>query len=181
MKRTLVLLALACGCLMGFAQSENSKSKTVQFQLRNEGRCAFDYYLLGQDFPLEYEVMVVTEMSSGEKMGCMQITTKRKRSRHSSGYTGTIDVDELDSCINMVQYLIGRVKETPESSFSKVEFVSRDKIRLGAYYKDKLWQIYIQTEDGSPNSYEYLDDANLTRLVEFINRAKAKIAEKAEK
>lgn len=81
MKKILTLLCLSC-CLYtnvtaqtAKAQVPESKSKTVEFLDRNGQFLLKDFYDLDPIQGVKNQVLVITDILSNKKIGCLRITT----------------------------------------------------------------------------------------------------------
>ena len=181
-----VLSVLLLSLPMAFAQQkpeEQSSSKTLEFMSSNGAFLVKEFYDLTPVRDVDCKVLIITDMVSGKKIGCMRLQTEyRSSSSYSSDtYIGTLDSDELDACIKSLTFLKDNLLNSSPETYTEAEYSSRDKINIGAYYSTerKQWKAYVQTKSYSSRSMKFFDAESLENLKQQMEKAKALIAEKA--
>ena len=174
-----VLLSAPC-----FAQNDanevKSESKTLEFISRGSSLIKKEFYDLGSVKGVECQVLIVTDLLKNEKMGCLRLETKYTSSYSTDTYVGTLDYDEIEDCIKSLNYIKDNILPSIPSTYTEVEYSTRDNIEVGAYYSEKklAWIAYTYTKSYTSRSAEFFDAASLSLLVNKMAIAKNTIAEK---
>lgn len=112
MKKVLIaFLTVVFATMIAFAQEQakdaipESKSKAIEF-LKTDGSLLIkEFYDLVKVKGVECQVLVITNVVSKKKIGCLRLETKYSSSYSSDSCIGTLDSDELDACIQSLQYI----------------------------------------------------------------------------
>ncbi len=189
MKKILTLLCLSC-CLYtnvtaqtAKAQVPESKSKTVEFLDRNGQFLLKDFYDLDPIQGVKNQVLVITDILSNKKIGCLRITTSYYTSSlGTDDYIGTLDSDELDACVKCLQYIKDNVIGSTSDNYKEIGYTSRDNLQIGAYYSSKSskWVVYVQTKGYTSRSMKVIDSEKIDNLITVFNTAKNLIIEKTK-
>ena len=162
---------------------EKSKSVTLEF-MKKDGACfKKEFYDLGNVKGVNCEVLIVTDIVQGTKIGCLRLKTKYYSSVSSDTYIGTLDFDEIDACVKSLEYIKSELQNQP-SVYTEFEYKTNDGIKMGAYYdsgdKKKLpkWVAYVYTKGYTSRSAEFLDSSNIDSFVTIFKDAKKMIEEK---
>lgn len=170
------------------AQQENSKdeskSETLRF-LKKDGTCFMkEFYDLGKVKGVECQVLIVTDVVEGSKIGCLRLITEYVSSVTSDTYIGTLDYSEIDACVKSLEYIKSTIQSQP-SIYTEIEYKTNDGIEIGAYYNEKGglsavkgWRAYVYTKSYTSRSAEYFDASNVDALIVILKNAKTVIAEK---
>ena len=111
MKKLFILLVLLCSVAVSNAQekeTEKSQSKAVLFEQSIGSLIRKDFYNLPKIRGVETQVLILTDILTGTKIGCLRMETKYHSSYSSDTYVGTLDFEELDAAIKSLSY----IKET---------------------------------------------------------------------
>lgn len=169
-----------------FAQQkdEESTSTTLQFMKASGSFLVKEFYDLATVKGVECKVLIITDVVSNKKIGCMRLETNYRSSYNSTPdtYVGTLDADELDACIRSLNYLKDNLLSTEKEAYTEAEYKSRDKVTIGAYYdvSKKTWTAYVQTKSSSTRSMKFFDTENLEALSAEMAKAKDMIREKTK-
>lgn len=183
MKRILLLFLFIVSSLVLFAQettkTPDSQSKSVEFLSKNGTFIVKEFYDLGKVKGVECQVLIMTNIRDNTKMGCLRLKTTYSSSYSTDSYIGTLDVDELDACIQCLEYISNNLLSSIPLVYTEAEYKTRDEVRLGAYYNERksAWSAFIYTTYSS-RSAEFLDSSNITSLISIMGRAKELIKEK---
>ena len=174
-----VLLSVPC-----FAQKstneDKTESKTLEFISRGSSLIRKEFYDLGSVKGVQCEVLIVTDLLKNEKMGCLRLKTKYTSSYSTDTYIGTLDYDEIEDCIKSLNHIKDNILPSIPSTYTEVEYSTRDNIKVGAYYNEKKlsWTAYVYIKSYTSRSAEFFDAASLSLLVNKMASAKNMIAEK---
>ncbi len=188
--KKLFIFSLFCilMCLSSVAQDqkEKSSSKTVEF-LSKDGtffkKEFFDLPTVGSSYNrIDCQVLIITDMKSNEKRGCLRLTTHYSSSVSSDDYIGTLDPDEMDACIMCLNKIQSDIAINAPETYTEAEYKTRDGVRIGAYWNSRKteWVIYVQTKSYSSRSMSTVSSANVPTLINNLTTAKQMIAEKSK-
>lgn len=189
MKAKSILLAIAAifmACATSFAQQkeEESASTTLQFMKTSGSFMVKEFYDLATIKGVACKVLIITDVVSNKKIGCMRLETTYRSSYNSSPdtYVGTLDADELDACIRSLSYLKDNILSKDAETYTEAQCTSRDKVEIGAYFNEskKKWTAYVQTKSYTTRSMEFFEADNLEALAAEMEKAKAMILEKTK-
>ena len=195
MKKLFILLVLLCSVAVSNAQekeTEKSQSKAVLFEQSIGSLIRKDFYDLPKVRGVENKVLILTDILTGKKIGCLRIETKPFSSSNTT-YVGTLDFEELDAAIKSLSYIKETILPTTPDIYSEIEFKSKDGVQLGTYFneKTKKWVVFIWIREYSENPLKanvepkcssrksalHCDVTQLSRMIENLKRAKSKIQE----
>ncbi len=163
---------------------DESKSETLEF-LEKDGACFMkEFYDLGKVKGVECQVLIITDVVEGSKIGCLRLITRYSSSVTSDTYIGTLDYSEIDACVKSLEYIKSTIQNQP-SIYTEIEYKTNDGIEIGAYYNEqsnlaakKGWRAYVYTKSYTSRSAEYFDASNIDALIGILQNAKNLIAEK---
>ena len=190
MKKFLIFAVLVIMSLTtAFAQESEKKSasKTVEFLSKDGSFFKKEFYDLpavgGSYNKVDCQVLIITDLKTNEKRGCLRLTTYYSSSVSDDSYIGTLDPDELDACIMCFEKIVSEITVTPASTYTEVEYKTRDGVQLGTYWSDKKseWRTYVQTKSYSSRSMSSVSNDNVASLINNLKQAKQMIAEKTAK
>lgn len=180
----LLLLSFNVAVAQQTNSEEESKSATLEF-MKKDGACfKKEFYDLGNVKGVNCQVLIVTDIVEGIKMGCLRLKTKYYSSVSTDTYIGTLDYDEIDACVKSLEYIKSELQNQP-SVYTEFEYNTNDGIKMGAYYDsgDKKnspkWVAYVYTKGYTTRSAQFLDSSNIDSFVTILNDAKKMIEEKA--
>lgn len=129
---------------------------------------------------IENEVLIITDVLSGVKYGCMRLITVYKGVGHTlDKYIGTLDYEELDACIKSLTYINGELLPTRPDCYTEVEYKTLDNLRIGAYYSSE-WKAFVYTKGYTHRSAEYINSKHIESLISVMEQAKDMIKEKIQ-
>lgn len=164
-----------------FAQSEKepeSKSKAIEFSKKDGALIKKEFYDVGVVKGIEFQVLIMTDELSKEKIGALRIKTSRYSSSGTDEYVGTLDFDEIDACLKSLGYLQSNIISSTPPTYTECGYATKDDVQIGAYSSDKKgWVIYIQTKGYTTRSLAFIDLKDFPSVIESITTAKAKIQE----
>lgn len=169
-----------------FAQQkeEESASTTLQFMKTSGSFMVKEFYDLATIKGVACKVLIITDVVSNKKIGCMRLETTYRSSYNSSPdtYVGTLDADELDACIRSLTYLKDNILSKNAETYTEAQYTSRDKVEIGAYFNESKmkWTAYVQTKSYTNRSMEFFEAENLEALSAEMEKAKAMILEKTK-
>ena len=188
-KVNLMLICLSLSTLT-FAQSqeqqEKSSSKTVEFLAKDGTFFKKEFYDLptvGSSYSkVDCQVLIITDMKTNEKRGCLRLTTYYSSSVSNDDYIGTLDPDELDACIICLDKIQTDIATTTPETYTEAEYKTRDGVHIGTYWNDrkKEWVIYVQTKNYTTRSLSQVSSANVPVLIQNLKNAKQMIADKTK-
>ena len=181
MKKLFILLVLLCSVAVSNAQekeTEKSQSNAVLFEQSIGSLIRKDFYNLPKVRGVENQVLILTDILTGKKIGCLRIETKPFSSSNET-YVGRLDFDELDAAIKSLSYIKETILPTTPDVYSEIVFKSKDGVQLGTYFneKTKKWVVFIYTKSYTSRSATYCDETELSEMIEIMKTAKNKIQE----
>lgn len=190
MKKFFVLLALTAATCVGTAsaQTETSeapelsgKSKVVEFAARDGVLLLKESYELQavKQYKLNCEVVIQTDVVSGEKIGGMIVEGFAGTSM-SSAVRAILDYDELEAAIQSMEYIQKNLLNTSPGNDTEIIYLSRGDVRMGAFYrkKSRKWTIFVHPQDYSiNNAWTPISDSQLEVFISNMKRAKQMLDE----
>lgn len=177
-----IILSVVLVCNTSFAQDvkNESKSKSIEFMAECGNLIKKEFYDLPGIKGITNQVLIITDVLSGKKIGCMRIETSYYNGRSSDSYVGTLDYEELDACIKSLTYIKDELLQTKPEVYTETEYKTLDNLKLGAYYSEEKnkWMAFIYTKGYTSRSAEFIDSSNIVTFINIMNQAKAMIAEK---
>ena len=182
MKKLFILLVLLCSVAVSNAQekeAEKSQSKAVLFEKSIGSLIRKDFYNLPKVSGVENNVLILTDILTGTKIGCLRMETKYRSSYSTDTYVGTLDFEELDAAIKSLSYIKETILPTTPDVYSEIVFQSKDDVKLGTYFneKTKKWVVFIYTKSYTSRSATFCDETELSEMIEIMKTAKSKIQE----
>lgn len=185
-KVVFALLVAVFATMTAFAQEQakdavpESKSKAVEF-LKTDGSLLIkEFYDLEKIKGVECQVLVITNVVSKKKIGCLRLETKYSSSYSSDSYIGTLDSDELDACIQSLQYIKDTLLPSTPEVYTEVEYKTNDGVKFGAYFANNKWTAYVYTKGYTSRSAAFINAENIDKFIAVMQQAKALITEKTE-
>ena len=188
-KKILFLLVVVSVSLTSiYAQEDENKStsKTIEFLSKDGSFFKKEFYDLpsiGSSFTynkIDFQVMILTDLISNKKDGCLRIITYYSSSASNDSYIGTLDYDELDACIMCFEKINSDITVNKPLTYTEVEYKTRDGVQLGTYWiqENSLWKTYIQTKSYRSRSMSTVPNNKVASLISNLKQAKQMIAEK---
>ena len=115
-----------------FAQAQakdevpESKSKAVEFMTADGSFLVKEFYDLQKIKGVECQVLIMNNVVSGKKMGCLRLETQYRSQYSSDSYIGTLDSDELDACIQSLEYIKNTLLPSAPSVYTEAEYKTND-------------------------------------------------------
>lgn len=189
MKKIFIFLLSLFAVAISSAQEQEKKSnsETVEFLSKDGSFYKKEFYDLpavGASYnKVDCQVLIITDMKSNEKRGCLRLTTYYSSSVSNDSYIGTLDPDELDACIMCFEKILSEITVSPATTYTEVEYKTRDGVQLGTYWSEKKsdWRTYVQTKSYSSRSMSTVSSDNVASLISNLKQAKQMIAEKTAK
>lgn len=178
MKKILVCLLVAVLAIPTFAQStekDKSDSKAIAFSSRQGALITKVYYPLGNVKGVDFEVLLMIDELKLEKMACLRL--KVYSSATDDDYIGTLDADEIDACVQSLNYIKDKMLPSTPVMYTECEYKSKDGIRMGAFSSTKGWSTFVYTKGYTSRSAKFLKEEDLPVIIEKLVNAKQKIAE----
>ena len=165
-----------------FAQEskEESKSKTVEFMAGCGSLMKKEFYDLPKVKSVENQVLIITNVLTGKKVGCLRVETSYYNGHSSDSYIGTLDYEELDACVKSLTYIKDELLNSTPEVYTEAVYKTLDNLKLGAFYSNNKWTAFVYTKGYTSRSAEFLDSSNITTFIEVMNQAKAMITEKTK-
>ena len=187
MKKIIIVLALIMPMLLcAQEKEEKSNSKTLEFLSKDGSILKKEFYDLpevGTSYnKTQNQVLIITDMKTNEKMGCLRIITTYPSSSGNTDYIGTLDPDELDAAILSMEKILNEVLPTTPTTYTEVEYKTRDGVEIGTFWKEKKseWTIYIKTKSYTSRSMSTYKSDELAKLIKNLKDAKLMISEKTK-
>lgn len=186
MKKYLFVILSMIISITSMAQDESvgnkSESKTIEFMSQGSSLIKKEYYDLGKVKGVKCQVLIITNLLNNAKLGCLRLETKYQGYSSSETYVGTLDYDEIDDCLNSINYIRENILTNTPSVYTETEYRTRDNIEVGAYYSESKssWTAYVYTKNYTNRSVEFFDSESLSSLAEIMQNAKTIITEKIQ-
>ena len=193
MKKLFILLVFLCSVAVSNAQekeTEKSQSKAVLFEKSIGSLIRKDFYNLPKVSGVENNVLILTDILTGTKIGCLRMEYYDDYNDLRAGY---IDFEELDAAIKSLSYIKETILHTTPDVYTEFSFKSKDGVQLGTYFNEKTqkwvvficlrkWADFLVEVNAEPkcSSRKYAlhcDVTQLSRMIENLKRAKSKIQE----
>lgn len=180
MRKLFIILAVALLSVptLAFAEDEAkeevSTSSTVEF-LKQDGTLILkDFYPEVNIGGVKFQVLILTNVVTGQKIGCLRLETKYVSQYSSDTYIGTLDADELAACIQSLNYIKNTLSTTTPKYYEECEYRSRDRVVLGAFYSERKakWEVFVQTKSHTTRSMKTLSIEDLFRVISTMELAK---------
>ena len=152
MRRFLLLLiafVLVTSVLFAQGSKGESKSKSIEFMASCGSLIKKEFYDLYKKVKgVESQVLIITNVLTGKKMGCLRLETSDYSGGSKDSYIGTLDYEELDACIKSLTYIKDELLLTHPDVYTEVEYKTLDDLKLGAYYSNSKgkWTAFIYTK-----------------------------------
>ena len=156
-----------------------SKSKAVKFMRADGTFIVRELYDLREIKGVECRVLIMSDVVSGKKMGCLRLTTRYSSGYSDDSYTGTLDSDELDACIQSLEYIKNTLLPSTPAVYTEAQYKTNDGVVFGAYYDKGKWTAFVYTQDYTSRSAVFIDVENIDSFIAVMQQAKSMIAEKA--
>lgn len=157
-----------------------SKSKAIEF-LKADGTFLLkEFYDLPKVKGVDNQVLVMTNIVTGAKVGCLRVETHYRSQYSNDDYIGTLDADELDACIKSLKYIKDTLLPSTPQVYTEAEYKTNDGVKLGAYYARNKWTAFIYTKGYTSRSAEFLGADNIDAFIDVMNQAKMLIQEKTK-
>ncbi|MCM1349505.1 MAG: hypothetical protein NC338_08850 [Firmicutes bacterium] len=117
-------------------------------------------------------------MVSKKKIGCLRQEAKYSSSYSWDSYIGTLKSDELDACIQSLQYIKDTLLPSTPEVYTEVEYKTNDDVKFGVYYANNKWTAYIYTKGYTSRSAAFINTENIDKFIAVMQQAKALISEK---
>lgn len=158
-----------------------SKSNSVAFLAKDGTLIQKDFYQIAAIKGVGCEVLIIKDLISNKKIGCLRLKTTYYSS-YSTTYIGTLDADEIDACVQSLQYIKEKLIPSTPETYTEVEYKTRDGVKIGAYCEggQNKWTVYVQTKSYTNRSEEFLDSSNIDKLINAMITAKQTITAKLQ-
>ena len=188
MKKIIVVLALMLPMFLSAQETqekqEKSNSKTLEFLSKDGSVLKKEFYDL-DDVGTSYnktqnQVLIITDLKSNEKRGCFRIITNYPSSSGNIEYIGTLDPDEIDAAILSMEKILNEMLPTTPTTYTEVEYRTRDGVIIGAFWKEKKkeWVIYVKTKSYTSRSMSTYKSEELAKLIQNLKNGQSMIKEK---
>lgn len=192
MKKLFILLVLLCSVAVSNAQEKETenRSKAALFEESKGSLIRKDFYNLPKVGGLENNVLILTDIFTGTKIGCLRMEYYDDYNDLRAGY---IDFEELDAAIKPLSYIKETILHTTPDVYTEFSFKSKDGVQLGTYFNEKTqkWVVFIWLRKWADFPVEvnaepkcssrkyalHCDVTQLSKMIENLKRAKSKIQE----
>lgn len=185
MKKVILLLLLSISVsASSFAQAKDevpeSKSKAVEFMTADGSFLVKEFYDLQKIKGVECQVLIMNNVVSGKKMGCLRLETQYRSQYSNDSYIGTLDSDELDACIQSLEYIKNTLLPSAPAVYTEAEYKTNDGVKFGAYYNKGKWTAFVYTKSYTSRSAVFLDVENIDSFIAVMQQAKTMIEDKTK-
>jgi len=175
-KVTLTMVALLIVMSMpSFAESSEGKITTNYEQvMMTKGILIIKEAVDASKFEgINGEISVLTNVSTGYKTFALRLETNYYKSQYDNGtVTVIMDIDELPSAINAVQYMIDATGEIEKKKdYTEVIYRSTGDASFGIFTGEKKPQAFFEV---NYKSHKFFDVDKLPKLKEFFIVARDK-------
>lgn len=175
-------MAILFSCMSSaVAQSTSDKksdSKTIAFRDRSGSLIKEEIFNVGKFNRVNYDVMIYTDLIKNEKVGSLRVTTSDSRYL----YYGYLDSDEIDAALKTLTYIKDNVLTTSPTTDTKIEYNSRDKVRIGVSAETNgKWVVYIFAHSYDKDTKTTFSSNDLQKMIEAMSQAQGMIADKITK
>lgn len=191
MKRIAIMaVTLAMSCLAAFGQEVDSSfvSGSRAFALNSRRgaairmECLTSESLSNMSEYLTIEACVVTDIGSGETERAVRFSSGKSGAYPE--FASAVDEDEIPALLETLDYIIKEVAITPDRSYVHIVFLSRDGLRVGAYWKraDQRrnygnWGVAVaHTRYAGNPSVTFADTKRLSQIREAVAKASEALA-----
>ena len=173
----LALLSVPAISFAEEAKEEASKSSSVEFMRQDGALLLKEFYPEVNIGGVKFQVLVITDVVSGKKMGCLRLETKYVSQYTSDSYIATLDYEELSACIQSLNYIQSTLSATTPSHYQECEYRSRDRAVIGAYFSDRKskWEVYVQTKSYTTRSMKVINMNDLPTVISTLESAQSTI------
>ena len=179
MKKILFYVLLILMYIPIYAQeidSKESNSELVEFFSKDGVFLRKDFYDVGSIGGIEFKNVIFTYVATGEKRGGMRIST----SSSTGEKIGIINGDELDKCIEALEYIKDVISQPVPENDVEFQYTSNDGMRIGAYVflnlgRTRMWRIFIQLNIYNKDSSINLKPESMERLITIIKLSREKL------
>lgn len=109
---------------------------------------------------------ILTDIRSGSSQPFVEIWFNS-----DSGYTSHIDGDEINSCIEAIDYILSNEMSTSPSNEMEIGIVTREGVGLGAVYVSGKWYAYVRQLRYGTNPEIRLDAAQLRTIMYVLKNS----------
>ena len=185
MKKLFILFVLLCSVAVSNAQekeTEKPQSKAALFENSIGSLIRKESYVLPRVGGAEMDVVILTDIITGTKIGCLRMKTKYHRPYTEPDifetYAGYIDFEELDAAIKSLSYIKETILPTTPDVDTRFTFNFKDggELRIDFNEKTKKWVFSIYTTI-KLYSETKCDVTQLSEMIEIMKTAKSKIQE----
>lgn len=183
---TLLVAMLSLNAYSQEQQKEKSQSKTIEFLSRDGSFFKKEFYdlqTIGSSYDkIECQVLIITDMKTNSKMGCLRMTTTYPSSGSNDSYIGTLDQDEIDACIMCLEKIQSDIITSAPNTYTEAEYKTRDGVSIGTFWRKQKseWAIYVQTKSYTSRSMSSIKPEHISLLIKVLKDAKAMIVEKTK-
>ncbi|MDE7166635.1 MAG: hypothetical protein K2O17_06370 [Bacteroidaceae bacterium] len=182
---TLMCILLACSPILAQTQAKDeipeSRSKSLEFLKVDGTFIVKEFYDLQKVKGVGCQVLIMTNTVSGIKMGCLRLETNYRSQYSNDSYIGTLDSDELDACIQSLEYIKNTLLPSNPEVYTEAEYKTIDGVKFGAYFNKGKWTAFVYTKGYTSRSSEFLGADNIDSFIEVMRQAKQLITEKVAK
>lgn len=184
MKKIALFLSVLFISISSFAQAKeevpSSQSDTVEFFNTQGSLFVKEFYDLTKVNSVECQVLILSDVVNDTKNGYLRLTTYGS-SIVKDAYIGTLYYDELDACIEALQYIKDTILPSTPLVYTEVEYETKKGVEFGAYFSKNKWKACVYTNGDISCSGEFLSADNIDSFISIMNQAKTLIAEKTAK
>lgn len=190
MRKILITAVLLTCCLIAFGQEMDSSfvsgSRTAALSLRRGAAIRMEC-LTSESFSsmseyLTVEACVVTDLGSGDTECAVRFSGGKSGAYPK--YVSTLDEDEIPAFVKTLDYIIKETATTPANPYVHIVFLSRDGLRVGAYWKatDQRrgygnWGVSVgHTRYAGNPSVTFADTKRLSQIRDAVAKASEALA-----
>lgn len=180
MKRILLTTAVIISCFIVNAQ-EKSEVKALEFSSRSGALIKKEFYEIGElnKGDIKFDVLMFHDVIDGKSEGLLRVTTSRYTSIGEREFSGSLNYDELDGCIQSMQYIKNNIINTTPETYTEYIYRTVDGVKIGAYWSkgknESKWVVFIQSKTVSDDSMRTISVSDIDIVVDLLKNSKSKM------
>lgn len=152
-------------------KDNNPANKALFFSNTRGSLIRKDFYDLPHLKSVECNVLILTNVLTNEKTGCLRLTTYNETSYSNESHIGFIDYEELADCIKSLYYIKNDLLPSYPNVYTEVEYKTSDDVKIGAYFHNGIWVAYVYTKGYNSDSAKYLNSEDIDDFIDILEQA----------
>jgi hypothetical protein len=164
--------------------ADNSESEIVKLMNNGSTLMKIERIALPSIKGVSFEVVIITDMVNGIKLGGLSLSTKYVAQYINETYYGTLDYTELDNCIRALTAIKDELtKPMHDDTYTEIRYETKDFVKIKAYYAptNGKWFLSISPKSHIGKSAEAMQTKQIDPIINLIQQAKKIIEEEISK